>query len=188
MSAPLIKNSYSQAQVVPKEDPRLYVEDVEYPGERGVVLAHFARPNVDVKLPGVIVISEVWGLTDHIKDVARRVALEGFLAIAPDALSPFGGTPDNADEARSLTQKLDHQATVKNFVDSAVRPWAGCWRVVTHRLQFVQFGKILSRKGLSDKRCRQSSGRNFWIPNWKSIRRIAKSTQTTLVSVCEQGL
>jgi carboxymethylenebutenolidase len=116
MDAPLTENRYIRAQVVPKEDPRLYVEDIEYLGETGDVLALFARPNADVKLPGVLVISEIWGLTGHIKDVTRRIASEGFLAIAPDALSPFGGTPDNVDEARSLTQKLDNQATVKNFV------------------------------------------------------------------------
>jgi len=101
---------------VPKEDPRLYVEDIEYPGETGDVLAHFARPKGDEKLPGVIVIHENRGLNPHTEDVARRVALEGFLAIAPDALSPLGGTPEDVDEARSLMQKLDSQETTKNFI------------------------------------------------------------------------
>ncbi len=104
------------APVVPKEDPHLYAEDTKYPGETGDVLAHFARPKGDTKLPGVIIIHENRGLVPHIKDVARRVALEGFLAVAPDALSPLGGTPEDADEARSLIQKLDGQATTKNFV------------------------------------------------------------------------
>jgi len=103
-------------RVVPKEDPRLHVENIKYLGETGDVHAHFAMPKGKVKLPGVLVISEIWGLVDHIKDVARRVALEGFLSIAPDALSPFGGTPDDVDEARSLMQKLDSQSTTKNFV------------------------------------------------------------------------
>jgi len=101
---------------ISKEDPRLYVEDIKYPGETGDVLAHFARPKGDEKLPGVIVIHENRGLNPHTEEVARRVALEGFLAIAPNALSPLGGTPEDADEARSLMQELDSQATTKNFV------------------------------------------------------------------------
>lgn len=113
---PLIENKYAQAQVVPKDDPRLYVENIKYPGETGDVLAHFARPKGDKKLPGVIIIHENRGLNPHTEDVARRVALEGFLAVAPDALSPLGGTPEDVDEARLLMRKLDSQATIKNFV------------------------------------------------------------------------
>jgi carboxymethylenebutenolidase len=113
---PLIENKYAQAQVVPKDDPRLHVENIKYPGETGEVLAHFARPKGDAKLPGVIVIHENRGLVPHIKDVARRVALEGFIAIAPDAVSPLGGTPEDVDEARSMMRKLDSQETVKNYV------------------------------------------------------------------------
>jgi len=113
---PLIENKYAQAQVVPKDDPRLYVENIKYPGETGDVLAHFAKPKGDKKLPGVIVIHENRGLNPHTEDVARRVASEGFLAIAPNALSPLGGTPEDVNEARSLMQKLDSQATIKNFV------------------------------------------------------------------------
>jgi len=113
---PLIENKYAQAQVVPKDDPRLYVENIKYPGETGDVLAHFARPKGDKKLPGVIVIHENRGLNPHTEDVARRVAMEGFLAVAPDALSPLGGTPEDVNEARLLMRKLDSQATIKNFV------------------------------------------------------------------------
>lgn len=113
---PLIEHNYAQAQVIPKDDPRLHVENIKYPGETGEVLAHLARPKGDKKLPGVIVIHENRGLNPHTEDVARRVALEGFLAIAPDALSPLGGTPEDVDEARSLMRKLDSKATVKNYV------------------------------------------------------------------------
>ena len=113
---PLIENKYAQAQVVPKDDPRLYVENIKYPGETGDVLAHLARPKGDKKLPGVIVIHENRGLNPHTEDVARRVALEGFLAIAPNALSPFGGTPEDVNEARALMRKLDGQSTLKNYL------------------------------------------------------------------------
>ena len=101
---------------VPREDPRLYVEDIRLPSETGDVFAHFARPKGDEKLPGVVVIPEIWGLNSHIEDVARRVALEGFLTIAPDPLSPLGGTPEDVDEARSLMGELDSQETTKNYV------------------------------------------------------------------------
>jgi hypothetical protein len=63
----------SQARVVSKEDPRLIVEDITYAGETGDISAHFAKPRADVKLPGVIVISEIWGLDPHIKDVAEHI-------------------------------------------------------------------------------------------------------------------
>ncbi|MGD8535562.1 MAG: dienelactone hydrolase family protein [Candidatus Aminicenantes bacterium] len=113
---PLIENKYAQAQFVSKDDPRLHVENIKYPGETGKVLAHFARPKGDAKLPCVIVIHENRGLNPHTEDVARRVALEGFIAIAPDAVSPLGGTPEDVNEARSMMRKLDSQATVKNYV------------------------------------------------------------------------
>jgi len=113
---PLIEDTYAQAQFVPKDDPRLHVENIKYPGETGDVLAHLARPKGEAKLPGVIVIHENRGLVPHIQDVARRVALEGFLAVAPDALSPLGGTPEDVDEGRTLMRKLDSQATIKNYV------------------------------------------------------------------------
>ena len=113
---PLLENNYVQAQVVPKEDSRLQVEDIKYPGETGDVRGHLARPKGDEKLPGVIVIHENRGLNPHTEDVARRIALEGFLALAPDALSPLGGTPEDVDMARSKMQELDGPSTIKNFV------------------------------------------------------------------------
>jgi carboxymethylenebutenolidase len=101
---------------VSEKDPRLYVENIKYPGETGDVLTHYARPKGEEKLPGVIVIHENRGLNLHTEDVARRVALEGFLAVAPNALSPLGGTPEDPDEARTLMQELDSEETTKNFV------------------------------------------------------------------------
>ena len=101
---------------VSEKDSRLYVENIKYPGETGDVLAHYARPKGEKKLPGVIVIHENRGLNPHTEEVARRVALEGFIAVAPNALSPLGGTPEDADEARTLMRELDSEETTKNFV------------------------------------------------------------------------
>lgn len=108
---------HAQAQIVAQDDSRLHTEYVKYPGETGDVIAYLARPKGEDKLPAVIVIHENKGLQPHIEDVSRRVALEGFLAVAPDALSPMGGTPkDDVDEARSKMRDLDGQTTTKNFV------------------------------------------------------------------------
>ncbi len=105
-----------RSPVVSEDDSRLDVKTFKYAGETGDIQAYFVRPKGDEKLPGVVVVSEIWGLVPHTKDVARRIALEGFLSVAPDALSPSGGTPKDEDEARSLTQKLDSQENIKNFV------------------------------------------------------------------------
>lgn len=113
---PILEANHAEAQVVAEDDPRLQVEDIKYPAETGEMLAHYARPKGEDKLPGVVVIHENRGLNPHTKDVARRVALEGFLAIAPDACSPLGGTPEDVDAARQKMRELDREATVKNFV------------------------------------------------------------------------
>jgi carboxymethylenebutenolidase len=117
---PILENSYAKAEVVPKDDPRLQTDNITYPGATGDVRAHFARPKGDEKLPGVVVIHENRGLNPHIEDVTRRFALEGFLAIGPDALSPLGGTPKDPDKARELIGKLDSQSTIQNYL-AAVR-------------------------------------------------------------------
>ena len=113
---PLIEKKYARAQFIAEDDARLDAGYVKYPGETGEVRAYSACPKGSEKLAAVIVIHENRGLVPHIEDVARRVALEGFLAVAPDALSPLGGTPENVDEARSKMGELDSEATVKNYV------------------------------------------------------------------------
>ncbi|MBN1481903.1 dienelactone hydrolase family protein [candidate division KSB1 bacterium] len=107
----------AKADVVAEDDPRLETEMVTYPGATGDVMAYLARPREEGKKPAVIIIHENRGLQPHIKDVTRRMALEGFLAVAPDALSPLGGTPENdADSARTKMRELDGESTQKNFV------------------------------------------------------------------------
>jgi carboxymethylenebutenolidase len=105
-----------KSPLIPEEDSRLIIENIKYVSETGDILAYFVRPKGDEKLPGVVVVSEIWGLNSHIKDVARRIALEGFQTIAPDALSPLGGTPEDDDEAVSMIRKLDSQENTKNYV------------------------------------------------------------------------
>jgi carboxymethylenebutenolidase len=111
-----LESGISSGQAVPKDDARLQTEYIKYPAGTGGMKAYFARAKGDAKRPGVIVIHENRGLTPHIEDVARRFAVEGYLAIAPDALTPFGGTPDDPNAATPLFQKLDKEENTKNFV------------------------------------------------------------------------
>ncbi|MDQ1280038.1 MAG: hypothetical protein QG670_1300 [Thermoproteota archaeon] len=112
----MLNSTKESNPIISQNDPHLIVQDIKYPGQTGDVKAHFARPKENVKLAGVVVIHENRGLVPHIKDVTRRVALEGFLALAPDALSPTGGTPQDSADVPSLIQKLDRDSTIKNFV------------------------------------------------------------------------
>jgi len=95
---------------------KLVSEFITYPGFTGDVRAYLSVPDDKKKYPGVIVIHENRGLVPHIQDVNRRMAAEGFISLAPDALSPLGGTPDNEDEGRNMIGQLDREETVKNFV------------------------------------------------------------------------
>ncbi len=113
---PVLEANSAMPAAVPGDDPRLETGYVKFRGVSGDIRAYAARPKGQNRLAGVVVIHENRGLTPHIEDVARRVALEGFAVVAPDALSPLGGTPANPDEARPLFQKLDQTAHTKNFV------------------------------------------------------------------------
>lgn len=112
---PLVGTGCAGAEDQLTEDIILHTETISYPGKTGEMRAHLARPDRDDRLPAVLVIHENRGLNDHIRDVAERVALEGFLALAPDALSPMGGTPEDEDEARSMIGDLDGDDTAEDF-------------------------------------------------------------------------
>jgi carboxymethylenebutenolidase len=109
-------HSDNQSQLNISVENRLHIEAIQYPGETGEIQAHLARPVDGGRHPGVLVIHENRGLNPHIRNVAERVAMKGFVAVAPDALSPVGGTPEDVDEARSQIQQLDSTSTIKNFV------------------------------------------------------------------------
>lgn len=115
----LLENDYAKAEIVPKDDPRLESGYDKYTGATGEIRAYTAKPKGSQKLPGVVVVHENRGLNPHIEDVTRRIALEGFWAVAPDALSPVGGTPDDPDKARDLIRGLDGKSTLQNFVAAA---------------------------------------------------------------------
>lgn len=104
---PMLTNNYAMAQTVPENDPRLVTETFSYKSGSETVNGTLVRLTGAAKRPTVIIIHENRGLNPHIKDVARRYALEGFLTFAVDVLSPDGGTPDNEDTARDMIGKLD---------------------------------------------------------------------------------
>jgi carboxymethylenebutenolidase len=102
---PLLENNYALAQTVPEGDPRITAETVQVPGVQGLT-GYLVRPKTGGKLPTVLVIHENRGLSPHIKDVTRRLATEGFLALGLDYLGPFGGTPTDEDKARDMFSAL----------------------------------------------------------------------------------
>ena len=113
--APLLAANKASAEVIAGDDGRVEAKDVTYAGSKGEMKGYLVRPkNAAGKLGGVIIIHENRGLNPHIRDVARRVALEGFVALAPDFLSPLGGTPDDEDKARDMFTNLDPALTAAN--------------------------------------------------------------------------
>ncbi len=113
--APMLAASKASAAVIEENDARLDTQEITYPGGSGEMKGYLALPKDTAgKLPAVIIIHENRGLNPHIRDVTRRMALEGFVALAPDFLSPQGGTPENEDQAREMFSKLDMAATVAN--------------------------------------------------------------------------
>lgn len=111
---PLLEVNYAHAAVTPAVD--LFTERIKYAGVNGDMEAYVARPKPEKKYGTVIVIHENRGLNAHIEDVARRAAHAGFLAVAPNALAPIGGTPANEDEARTKFQELKAEDNLANFI------------------------------------------------------------------------
>jgi carboxymethylenebutenolidase len=112
---PLLEVNYKNAAVTADED--LFTERITYKGANdGDMQAYVARPLKEDKYAAVIVIHENRGLNAHIEDVTRRAAKAGYLAIAPNALSPLGGTPANEDEARQKFQQLNAADNLQNFI------------------------------------------------------------------------
>jgi carboxymethylenebutenolidase len=110
---------YSLAQQVDPADKSISTSYKKYasPAGAGVMRGYFARPAViDHKLPGIVVIHENRGLNPYIEDVARRLAVAGFIAFAPDALTPLGGYPGNDDEGRAMQRQRDRSEMVEDFI------------------------------------------------------------------------
>ena len=113
---------YAEAQTISFTDPRLKGTYVEYPspgGTSGTMRGYLVQPTGDGPFPSVLIIHENRGLNPHIEDVARRAAVGGFLALAPDGLFPAGGYPGNDDDGRSLQRSIDPATLDQDMINSA---------------------------------------------------------------------
>jgi carboxymethylenebutenolidase len=112
---PWLEGNGAEAAMVMANDGRLDTSVASFTGD-GAMKAYIAMPKGAGKLPTVVVIHENRGLTDHIRDVTRRVALEGFLAVAPDMIAPKGGTPNDRDKARDVLGDIPSKTILNNLV------------------------------------------------------------------------
>ncbi|MFD2720891.1 dienelactone hydrolase family protein [Hymenobacter monticola] len=112
----ILEPGYAAAATVAPEDDKLEIEEVSWPGDGATVRGYLARPKGKKKRGAVVVIHENRGLTPHIKDVTRRVAQAGYLALGVDALSVLGGTPADEDEGRKLIGQLDPLKNLNNYL------------------------------------------------------------------------
>ena len=113
---PLLEANHVQAAIVPEDDPTITKEDVSFEGDGVTIKGYLAKPKAKGKYGTVVVIHENRGLNGYTKDVARRLAKAGYIALAVDALSPVGGTPANEDDARKLISELDPQKNLNNYL------------------------------------------------------------------------
>jgi carboxymethylenebutenolidase len=114
---PALEGSYAASAQVAEDDSDLLISTAEFPSPNGIIKGYLAQPKQAKKrLGAVLVIHENRGLTPHIKDVTRRIAKEGFIALGIDGLSQFGGTPINEDEGRTLIGKLDAKQNIENML------------------------------------------------------------------------
>jgi carboxymethylenebutenolidase len=115
----LLSPQYALARQILPDDPRVKTERIEYASPKGYgkVRGYLVRPARSVgKLPGVVVVHENRGLNPYIEDVARRLAVAGFMALAPDGLTPLGGYPGNDDDGRTMQAKLDGAKLLEDFI------------------------------------------------------------------------
>lgn len=113
--------NYAWAQQVPADDQRIKTETIAYdsPAGAGEMKGLLAHPAEGEKFPAVLVVHENRGLNPYIEDVARRLAVAGFLALAPDALTPLGGYPGSDDEGRAMQARRDGEEMLQDFVAAA---------------------------------------------------------------------
>ena len=113
---------YAEAQTISFTDRRIKGRYVEYPspgGTSGTMRGYLVRPTGDGPFPSVVIFHENRGLNPYIEDVARRAAVAGFLALAPDGLAPVGGYPGNDDDGRTLQRSLDREKLDQDMINSA---------------------------------------------------------------------
>jgi carboxymethylenebutenolidase len=116
---PILEKGEALAALTAADDSRLQVGSVQFAVPEGKMSGYEARAKEGARLPAVLVVHENRGLNRHIEDVARRLALEGFIALAPDALSAQGGTPPDEEKAIAMIKGLDMKQTIGHFAAAA---------------------------------------------------------------------
>ncbi len=171
--------NFAMGQVIPKDDGRIKTEMLEFnTAGYGKMKGYLCRPAnaaATAKLPGILVVHENRGLNPHIEDIARRLAVDGYMAFAPDALTPLGGYPGDEDRARTLFGQLDQKKTLEDFVAAANLLKAradstgkigvvgfcyggGMAHTLATRMPDLAAAVPLLRQPPSQRRCRQSQG------------------------------
>ena len=150
--APLLAASSAKAAIVAPDDKRVASSQVRFLGHTGVMQGYLVIPAFETATPpGVLVIHENRGLNEHIRDVARRLALEGYAALAVDFLSPLGGTPADEDTAREMISELKPEDTVANAV--AARAWLSGHPRTAERVAAIGFcwgGGLVNQLAVAD--------------------------------------
>ncbi|WAJ26350.1 dienelactone hydrolase family protein [Antarcticirhabdus aurantiaca] len=136
--APMLAASKAKAAIVPEDDPAIVSAETTWQAAGAEMTGTIVRPaSASGPVPGVIVIHENRGLNDHVRDVARRMAKDGFVALAPDFLSEAGGTPGDEDKAREMIGALDAARTVE--LAAATEAWLRGANGVNGRVGAVGF-------------------------------------------------
>jgi carboxymethylenebutenolidase len=111
---PLLQSNYAQAAIIDENDGRITTESVTLPGATGALKAYLAKPKTRGKHGAILVVHQNRGLNPHIQDIARRLAVEGYVSLAVDFLSPLGGTPPDENQAMKMFADLDKAKTTDN--------------------------------------------------------------------------
>ena len=150
--APLLVADSAHAALVSPKDGRVATSDVRFLGATGIMGGYLAIPALATgAVPGILVIHEDKGLNDHIRDIARRLALEGYAALAVDFLSPLGGTPNDENTATEMISELKQADTVANAM--AARSWLAGHPRSTDRVAAIGFdwgGSLVNQLAVAD--------------------------------------
>lgn len=154
--APLLAANSAQAAIVAPDDRRIETSEVTFAGATGGMKGYLALPKgADAPVPGMLIIHENRGLNEHIRDITRRMALEGYAALAVDFLSPLGGTPGDEDTAREMFKELRPSETTANAV--AARAWLAGQSSTTGKVGAMGFcwgGGLVNQLAVADPELR----------------------------------
>ena len=148
---PLLQSTYALAATVPENDARIAAERVTFQGTSGGVKAYLAKPKTAGKHGGIVVAHQNRGLNPHIEDMARRLAVEGYVALAVDFLSPLGGTPADEDQAMKMFASLDREKAAAEAKPAA--DWLRARSEVNGKVGAIGFcwgGDVVNRLAVSD--------------------------------------